>query len=86
MLTLIQAIHAELKGAYGSKRMVKELRNRGYSAGKERVERLMREHGIRARHKRRYKATTGLEARPAGGGEPAGPGLHADGAESGLDL
>jgi hypothetical protein len=26
MLTLIQAIHAELKGAYGSKRMVKELR------------------------------------------------------------
>ncbi len=58
MLTLIQAIHAELKGAYGSKRMVKELRDRGYSAGKERVERLMREHGIRARHKRRYKTTT----------------------------
>jgi transposase InsO family protein len=26
--------------------------------GKERVERLMRENGIRARHKRRYKVTT----------------------------
>jgi transposase InsO family protein len=58
MLALIQAIHAEFKGAYGSPRMVKELRARGYPAGKERVERLMQENGIRARHKRRYKATT----------------------------
>lgn len=58
MLALIQAIHAELKGAYGSPRMVRELRERGFSASKERVERLMRENGIRARHKRRYKATT----------------------------
>ena len=58
MLALIRAIHAELKGAYGSPRMVKELRARGFSASKERVERLMRENGIRARHKRRFKATT----------------------------
>lgn len=28
MLTLIQAIHRELKGAYGSPRMVRELRGR----------------------------------------------------------
>ena len=58
MLALIRAIHAELKGAYGSPRMVRELRGRGFPASKERVERLMRENGIRARHKRRYKATT----------------------------
>jgi len=58
MLTLIRAIHAELKGAYGSPRMVRELRARGFSASKERVERLMRENDIRARHKRRFKATT----------------------------
>ena len=58
MLTLIQSIHAELKGAYGSPRMVKELRERGFPASKERVERLMRENGIRARHKRRFKVTT----------------------------
>lgn len=58
MLVLIRAIDAELKGSYGSPRMVLELRDRGFSAGKERVERLMRENGIRARHKRRYKATT----------------------------
>lgn len=58
MLGVIRAIHAELKGAYGSPRMVRELRRRGFAAAKERVERLMRENGIRARHKRRYKITT----------------------------
>ncbi len=58
MLALIRAIHAELKGAYGSPRMVRELRIRGFSASKERVERLMRDNGIHARHKRRYKVTT----------------------------
>ena len=58
MLALIRAIHDELKGAYGSPRMVLELRARGFAASKARVERLMREHGIRARHKRRFKVTT----------------------------
>ena len=58
MLSLIKAIHAELKGIYGSPRMVRELRNRGFPASKERVERLMRENDIRARHKKRYKVTT----------------------------
>ncbi|OIQ92629.1 IS2 transposase TnpB [mine drainage metagenome] len=58
MLTLIRAIHAELRGAYGSPRMVVELRGRGFPASKGRVERLMRDHGIHARHKRRYKVTT----------------------------
>ena len=58
MLALIRAIHAELRGAYGSPRMVRELRTRGFSASKARVERLMRDNGIYARHKRRYKVTT----------------------------
>ncbi|WP_425482745.1 IS3 family transposase [Caldichromatium japonicum] len=58
MLALIRAIHAELKGAYGSPRITRELRERGFPESKERVERLMRENGIRARHKRRFKATT----------------------------
>lgn len=57
-VAVIRAIHAELKGAYGSPRMIRELRVRGFTAGKERVERLMRENGIRARHKRRYRVTT----------------------------
>ena len=54
LLALIRAIHAQLKGAYGSPRMVKEIRGRGLPASKERVERLRRQPGIRARHKRRY--------------------------------
>ena len=57
-LALIQAINLELKGAYGSPLMVRELRGRGFPASKERVERLMREYGVRARHKRRFKSTT----------------------------
>ncbi len=58
MLALIQAIHAEFKGIYGSLRMVHELRARGFEAGKKRVERLMRENDIHACHKLRYKVTT----------------------------
>jgi putative transposase len=58
MLALICSIHVELKGAYGSPRMTRELRTRGFSASQERVERLMRDNGIRARHKRRYQVTT----------------------------
>ena len=57
-VALIKAIHAEVKGAYGSRRMHRELKGRGHRIGINRVERLMREAGIRARHKRRFKATT----------------------------
>jgi putative transposase len=58
MLALIRAIDVEFKGAYGSPRVTEELRARGFPASKARVERLMRDNAIRARHKRRYKATT----------------------------
>ena len=57
-VALMKSIHAEVKAAYGSRRMHRELQGRGHRIGLRRVERLMREHGIRARHKRRYKATT----------------------------
>ena len=39
LLALIQTIHRELKGAYGSPRMVREVRQRGFPASKQRVER-----------------------------------------------
>lgn len=58
LLSTIERIHTQYKGAYGSPRIVRELRAGGVSASKARVERLMREHGIRAKHKRRYKVTT----------------------------
>jgi putative transposase len=55
---LMKAIHAEVKAAYGSRRMHRELAARGHRISLARVERLMREHSIRARHRRRFKATT----------------------------
>lgn len=58
LVTLMRAVHAEVKCAYGSPRMLDELHGRGFRVGKARVERLMREHGIRARHKRRFTVTT----------------------------
>ena len=57
-VALMKVIHAEVRGAYGSRRMHREFQGRGHRIGLARVERLMRDHGIRARHKRRYKATT----------------------------
>jgi putative transposase len=58
LLGLIRLIHTQFKAAYGSPRMHAELRGRGHRVGKARVERLMGAHGIRGRHKRRWKATT----------------------------
>nr|WP_175962623.1 IS3 family transposase [Burkholderia pyrrocinia] len=58
LLAHIKAIHAQVKGEYGWPRMWKELVARGVCVGKERVRKLMAQHGIRARHKRKYIATT----------------------------
>jgi putative transposase len=58
LLKLIREIHEETKAAYGSPRIYLELKGRGIPVSKGRVERLMREHGLRGRHKRRFKATT----------------------------
>lgn len=58
LLARIRAIHAEYKGEYGWPRMHKELHARGVRVGKERVRRLMQQHGIRARSKRRFVVTT----------------------------
>lgn len=57
-LVLIRTIHQEVRPAYGARRIHAALRGRGYRIGLPRIERLMRENGIRARYKRRYKATT----------------------------
>lgn len=42
-LALVRTIHAEVKGSYGSPRMVRELRLQGFTAGKECVETHARE-------------------------------------------
>jgi HTH-like domain len=58
LLANIKAIHAQVKGEYGWPRMWKELLALGVRVGKERVRKQMAQHGIRARHKRKYIATT----------------------------
>ena len=58
LLAHIKPIHAEVKGEYGWPRMWNELLARGVCVGKERVRKLIAQHGIRARHKRKYIAST----------------------------
>ena len=58
LLAEIRAIHSEHEGRYGSPRMLDELRDRGHEVGKHRVARLMRENGIWARIRRRFRHTT----------------------------
>lgn len=58
LLALIRSVHAEYRQAYGSPRITAELKSRGIPVSRDRVKRLMKANGIRARHKRRYKATT----------------------------
>jgi putative transposase len=63
-LTLhIKAIHAQHKGRYGSPRIHKALAHQGLRVGKKRVERLMREHGLVGRTRRRFVCTTRADAR-----------------------
>ena len=58
LLTMIKAIHAQFRQEYGWPRMWRELINRGIRVGKQRVQRLMQLHGIKARTKRKFKVTT----------------------------
>ena len=58
LLAEIRAIHVENEARYGSPRIRDELRDRGHEVGKYRVARLMRENGIWARIRRRFRHTT----------------------------
>ena len=58
LLAHIRAIQDETKGEYGWPRVWKELLARGVRVGKDRVQRLMRAHGIKARGKRKFVVTT----------------------------
>ena len=54
----IAASHKRSRGTYGSRRILADLRAQGIRPSKKRVERLMREGGIAAKRKRRFRRTT----------------------------
>ena len=58
LLTHIRAIYAEFRGAYGWPRVWRELQGRNIRVGKERVRKMMRDNGIQARGKKKFKVTT----------------------------
>ncbi len=58
LLAHIKAIHAETRGSYGWPQVGKELQASGIRLGKERVQKLMTLHGIRAKGRRQFKVTT----------------------------
>jgi len=54
----IRAVYAAHRGAYGWPRIWRELHAQGVRVGKQRVQRLMQQHSIRARGRRRFRVTT----------------------------
>lgn len=67
---------------YGSPRVLLDLRELGYRTSRKRVARLMREEGLVARQRRRFRGTTQSDH-----DEPVAPNLlHQDFAVEGLDL
>jgi len=58
LVSQIRIIHNETRGAYGSIRTHRELSEKGFSSGLNRVARLMRNNQIQARAAKKFKATT----------------------------
>ena len=58
LVGVIEEVYADVKQRYGSPRMAAELTARGHDCSENRVARLMRERGIRAKAPRRFVRTT----------------------------
>jgi putative transposase len=58
LLTKIKGFHAASQKRYGSPRIYDDLRCDQEAVGKKRVARLMREHGIAGKHRRKFTCTT----------------------------
>ena len=57
-LAHIRSLFKESNGTYGSPRMHEDLKEEGLAIGKRRTARLMRDNGLKARQKTRFKRTT----------------------------
>ena len=58
LMDQIKEIFKQKKRRYGSPRIWRELKNRGIRVGKQLVEDLMRDMGLKARQRKRYRSTT----------------------------
>ena len=58
LLADIRRVHAQHQERYGAPRVHAELRAEGHTVSRKRVERVMRQHGLRARAPRRYRVCT----------------------------
>ena len=58
LLEKIRIIHRNSDETYGSPRVHRDLKQQGDNHGEKRIARLMREDGLKAKTKRRFKATT----------------------------
>jgi putative transposase len=61
LLAHVRSAFALSNGTYGSPRMTCELRDQGLAVGRRRTARLMRDNGLHARQKRRFKRTMDSE-------------------------
>ncbi len=66
----VRKVFEDKKKRYGSPRIFRELRNLGFQVGKSSVETTMKELGLRARPKKRYRSTTDSDH-----GRPVAPNL-----------
>lgn len=57
MLAHVRSAYVLSHETYGSPQMTRELQDRGFAIGRRRIARLMRDNGLHARHKRRFKRT-----------------------------
>ncbi|GAB3383487.1 hypothetical protein GCM10027432_13390 [Lysobacter fragariae] len=70
LAAVIAATHHEFSERYGSRRLWRELRNRGIACGRHRMDRLRREHDLWTKRRRRF-----VRARAAYQRTPAAPRL-----------
>jgi len=58
MLTMVKEIGEDSKYSYGSRRMKRALNAMGFAIGRRKTRSLMREAGVQARYRKKYKVTT----------------------------